>query len=180
MKRMIVVLVTAGLMVAFLSVPAAGGRGPGNSLTALSAAEKAGLLSLREEEKLARDVYLTLAGMWDLPIFDNIAVSEQRHMDAVKALLDKYGLADPATGKGIGEFSDPAFTGLYLALVGAGSESLAGALEVGVAIEVMDIDDITKLLAGVTHTDIANVYTNLRAGSQNHLAAFTAQLDALE
>ena len=39
----------------------------------LSAAEDAEVLYLREEEKLARDVYLTLAESWQLPIFSNIA-----------------------------------------------------------------------------------------------------------
>ena len=34
--------------------------------------------------------------MWGLTIFSNIASSEQKHMDAIKTLLDRYGLDDPA------------------------------------------------------------------------------------
>ena len=40
---------------------------------ALTDDEAAALAYLREEEKLARDVYLTLADTWQLPIFANIA-----------------------------------------------------------------------------------------------------------
>ena len=52
---------------------------------------------IREEEKLARDVYITLGEQWGLPIFASIAESEQRHMDAFGRLIDKYGLEDPVT-----------------------------------------------------------------------------------
>ncbi len=181
MKRTLISLLAVGLLALLASTPAIAGRGGGKSSTALSEAEKAGLLEMREEEKLARDVYLTLGEVWDVPIFDNIAASEQRHMDAVKNLLDKYGLADPAAGKSIGEFTEESgFADLFAQLVEKGNQSLADALEVGVAIEELDIADLTHLLEQVTHTDIANVYNNLLAGSENHLAAFSAQLAALQ
>jgi len=57
----------------------------------LSESEMQGLILMREEEKLARDVYTTLGEKWDLNIFINIAGSEQTHTDAVKYLLDRYG-----------------------------------------------------------------------------------------
>ena len=56
--------------------------------TNLSDIEVEGLLYMREEEKLARDVYLTLYDQWNINIFKNIAASEQTHTDAVKILLD--------------------------------------------------------------------------------------------
>ncbi|HUV93138.1 MAG TPA: DUF2202 domain-containing protein, partial [Anaerolineales bacterium] len=61
----------------------------------LTEVEAEGLIFMREEEKLARDVYLTLYDQWDIPIFQNIARSEQTHTDAIKNLLDTYGLVDP-------------------------------------------------------------------------------------
>jgi hypothetical protein len=63
----------------------------------LSASEVEGIMQMREEEKLARDVYLELYKTWDLPVFYNIAQSEQTHMDAVKTLIEKYNLKDPIT-----------------------------------------------------------------------------------
>jgi hypothetical protein len=77
------------------------------SAATLTKPEIDALLLMREEEKMARDVYLQLNDLWGLPIFQNIESSEQTHMDAVKTLLDRYGLQDPAAGRGEGEFSIP-------------------------------------------------------------------------
>jgi len=73
----------------------------------IGADEIEGLLFMREEEKLARDVYLTLYDQWNLSIFKNIAASESAHMDAILTLLERYGIDDPAAGKDVGEFTNP-------------------------------------------------------------------------
>ena len=72
---------------------------------ALTDEERASLLFMREEEKRARDVYQVLGEKYNLRIFANIAQSEQRHFDAIGTLITRYGLDDPAAGKGIGEFA---------------------------------------------------------------------------
>lgn len=137
--------------------------------------ERAGLIWMREEEKLARDVYQALGTTTSLPIFANIAAAEQTHLDAVGALLDRYGIDDPAAGKAAGEFTDPTFTKLYDDLVAQGRASLTDALTVGATIEELDISD---LQARATDTpDIALVYANLEKGSRNHLRAFATQLE---
>ncbi len=180
MKRLgylaLIVVVIASMSTFTEAAKKRGGGGSG-STPALTDAETAGLLAMREEEKLARDVYLTLGEKWNQLIFDNIAASEQRHMDAVKNLLDKYGLADPAAGNGIGEFTDPVFTELFDQLVAQGNQSVEEAYKVGVAIEELDIDDLKILIAETTKSDIKRVYTNLLNGSYNHLAAFSSMLD---
>ena len=79
------------------------------------------ILLLREEEKLARDVYLTLSWWYDMPVFPNIARSEQQHMNLVALMLDRYDLPDPAEGNGIGEFDDPWVQGLYNDLIALGA-----------------------------------------------------------
>ena len=98
----------------------------------LSPEEAAALLFMREEEKLARDVYNTLYEIWGQPTFTNIAASEQAHMDEIKLLLDRYSLADPALEPG--SFTDPSLQALYDQLVAQGSVSLAEALKVGASI----------------------------------------------
>lgn len=141
----------------------------------LTAGEEAGLLWMREEEKLAGDVYTVLGEQWGTKAFTNIAAAEQTHTDAVKALLDRYEIADPSADKGAGSFTDPAIQELYTSLVEQGSGSLVDALTVGATIEDLDIAD---LQARATDTaDIALVYANLERGSRNHLRAFTKQLD---
>jgi hypothetical protein len=134
------------------------------------------LVYIREEEKLARDVYIFLSNMWGARIFSNISASEQTHMDAIKTLLDRYGIPDPAKGKRQGEFSNPELQALYGQLTEQGSASLVEALKVGVAIEEMDIADLEAGINTTNHKDIKTVYNNLLQGSKKHLAAFQYNL----
>ena len=132
------------------------------------------ILLLREEEKLARDVYFTLGEKWNVPVFKNIAQAEARHMSVMKMLVDRYGLQDPVTDDTVGSFTSPEFTKLYRELVTTGSESLAAAYGVGVKIEKLDIKDLKESLATVQSTDVRRVYQNLLRASENHLRAFSA------
>jgi hypothetical protein len=143
----------------------------------LSAAEIEGILYMREEEKLARDVYLTLYERWGLPIFQNIANSEATHMQAVKTLIDRYNLEDPAAGQDVGVFTNPTLQGLYDQLVEEGSRSLSSALRVGAAIEEIDILDLEERIAQTDRADIQMVYENLTKGSRNHLRSFVSTLE---
>ena len=142
----------------------------------LTEAEAEGLVFMREEEKLARDVYLTLYGQWNIPIFQNIAGSEQTHTDAVKTLLDNYNLVDPVVNDEIGVFTNPDLQSLYDQLVGQGSQSLSDALQVGAVIEEIDILDLEKYIAQTDNTDIQLVYENLMKGSRNHLRSFVSTI----
>ncbi len=142
----------------------------------LSAEEEVGLARMREEEKLARDVYQVLYQKWGHRVFNNIAQSEQRHMDAIKALLNKYNLPDPVTDSSIGVFTSPEMLNLYNSLVEQGRTSLIEALKVGATIEDLDIKDLYEFLEQTDNEDIEIVYQNLAKGSRNHLRAFTTQL----
>lgn len=143
---------------------------------ALDEVEAAGLLFMREEEKLARDVYLALYETWGLPVFQNIAASEQAHMDAVLEQMTRYGLADPAADAAQGQFTNPDLQALYDQLVEQGRRSLAGALKVGAAIEEIDILDLDERMAQTDEAGIQAVYQNLARGSENHLRSFTRTL----
>ena len=142
----------------------------------LSESEVEGLIYMREEEKLARDVYLTLFNQWNVNIFQNIAKSEQTHTDAVKNLLDIYGIIDPVSDDGISIFVNPDLQALYDQLVMQGSQSLGDALKVGTAIEEIDILDLEKYIAQAEHANIQTVYESLLKGSRNHLRAFVSNL----
>jgi hypothetical protein len=129
---------------------------------------------MREEEKLARDVYNALYTTWNIPTFQNIAASEQTHMDQIAALLTRYNLADPAKAPGV--FTDAKLQSLYNQLVVQGKLSLADALKVGGAIEEIDILDLQSRVAATDNADIQQVYNNLMNGSYNHLKAFSRAL----
>ncbi len=146
-------------------------------LADLSDEEIEGILFMREEEKLARDVYQALFDLWGQPVFQNIADSEQAHMDAVKGLIDRYGLDDPVAGNGQGEFTNQDLQALYDELIATGSESLASALRVGAAIEEIDILDLQEHIGETNAADVVHVYENLLRGSRNHLRAFVSTLE---
>ena len=145
--------------------------------TALSDIEAAHLVFMREEEKLARDTYITLGESWGLKVFSNISRSEQTHMDALLTLLNAYGLEDPVVDNAVGSFTNVILAGLYVDLVASGEASLLDALYVGAFIEEVDIRDIEYAIAETTKADIIAVYENLIAGSENHLRAFVGQIE---
>lgn len=153
-----------------------------STATTLTADETATLLFVREEEKLARDVYLTLFNKWGTKTFQNIALnSEQQHMDVMGTLVDTYNLQDPVLTDTIGAFTDPVLLGLYQDLVMRGSTSQNDGLHVGGFIEEFDINDLQEAIdeanAGSKPADIIAAYTNLMCGSRNHLRAFVGQIE---
>ncbi len=146
------------------------------SLTQLEEQE---LLYLREEEKLARDVYAALYASSGLQIFNNISQSEQRHMNAALTLLQNYGLVDPVGSNAAGVFTNTDLQSLHDQLVAQGAASQIAALQVGVLIEETDIADLEAAISNTDKTDVIRVYNNLLKGSLNHLSAFTNNLAAL-
>lgn len=168
----------AGISVTTPAFAKGNGWQSASSYQALSTAERDALLFMREEEKLARDVYITLYEQWKLPVFSNISGSEQRHTDRIKMLLQSYGLADPVVNDTVGAFTETKLATLYAQLVGQGRKSAMDALYVGAFIEETDILDLQKAISDATHPDIINVYSNLMQGSRNHLRAFVSQIES--
>ncbi len=187
MRRLLALTIIAGSILAFAACdktsevsvadPVAQTTAVLSTTTDLTQDEVQSLIHMRQEEKLARDVYLSLYQRWGARIFNNIASSEQRHTNAVKTLLDRYGIPDPITNDSIGFFQDPNLTNLYQTLVDQGSRSLLDALVVGATIEDLDIYDLDEALANIAvNSDVIRVYTHLVHGSENHMRAFYRQI----
>ncbi len=157
------------------------GPGPGTVLTIVpvTVEEAKWLTFMREEEKLARDVYQQLFDKWNLTIFRNIALSEEQHHAAIGTLLSRYSVPDPALNKPAGVYSDSRLTALYSQLMSKGMLSAKDALEVGVLIEKTDIADLETALKATDKLDIKRAYTNLMNGSFNHLEAFETTTEIL-
>lgn len=136
------------------------------------------LAFLREEEKLARDVYLTLYDIWNLPPHGNIASSEQTHMDRVLSVLEAHALPDPVVSDAVGAFENPQLAALYTTLVATGRESTTAALTVGATIEDLDLRDLHDMKLRTTDTLTLDMLASLECGSRNHLRAFYGQLSA--
>ena len=146
----------------------------------LDTVEESDLLVLREEEKLARDVYKVLYDEFNQNIFNNIASSEQTHTDAVLTLIDRYDLTDPVGTNDIGVFEDDVLQSLYDDLVSAGENSLLDALVVGATIEDLDIKDIEEMIDRTDNEDLILVYELLQKGSRNHLRSFISQIEDVD
>ena len=144
---------------------------------ALTNAEVEGLKFMREEEKMARDVYRTLGDRWNLRSFSNINQAEQRHMDQVKTLMQSYGIADPVVSDEVGVFTNPQLAAMYTQLVQRGETSLPEALKVGALIGENDIKDLRDRLNATANPQIKATYGYLLQGSYNHLQAFVRQIE---
>ncbi len=161
----------AGLLAA--AVMSSAGMARPATTAVLSDAQKASLLFMYQEEKVARDVYITLGNLYPAAsTFSNIKLSEQSHIDAVEKLCNKYDVdISQVNENSVGTFVLPELQNLYDILVQQGSVSLLEGLKVGVAIEEKDITDILAAEQGMP-SDVVNVFENLRAASYNHLSAF--------
>ena len=136
------------------------------------------LIFMYEEEKVARDAYDVLGDIWDISIFHNIMNAEVKHMAAIERLLIKYSIEVPDISDEVGVFENEDLQDEYDKLVEKGEASLKDALEVGVAIEVMDIQDLKDRMIDAPD-DILRVYERLLRGSENHLRAFNRQIEQL-
>jgi hypothetical protein len=160
------------------TLPAGAG---GSELTAgsVDTTEADYLAYVREEEKLARDVYITLYQAWGLTVFDNIAASEETHTTTVEDMIEKYRLTDPVADDTVGVFVNPDLASLYTTLVTRGSQNSVEALYVGAAIEELDMIDLQAAIDATYNGDIRQLYENLMRGSRNHLRAYVTRIESL-
>jgi hypothetical protein len=181
---MIKKIAVASLTVALLAtsaVAAKGGKRGGGDTTSSSMTQeqKDTLLFIYQEEKVARDTYITLGNQYpNQKVFGNIQGSEQKHMDSAQTLCEKYGVdisnVDEAD---IGVFVVPLLQELYDTLIAQGYQSELSGLMVGEYVELTDIDDLEHAEIGMP-SDVVNIFENLKAGSYNHLDAFRSAINA--
>lgn len=196
------VVISLALLAITSIASARGGQPNASSMegSALTEGDKAHLIFMREEEKLARDVYLTLGSIYpNSPVFGKIDDSEQKHTMAVKNMIERYGLEDPSTNDNVGVFTGADygwyFTEKYEQLVTRAKVSEFDALYVGAFIEELDMMDITQCptviidtnnevndftQCGSLYTDNPNLqrlYSSLLAGSGNHLNAYVKKIE---
>lgn len=191
MRNKTILMIAVILMMSGSLLPAQGygnGRGGGNgggvSTTCVQLPsqdvdenEKEALVWMREEEKLARDVYLTLYKKWNSNVFINIANSEAQHTEAIRMFLEKYWMPDPVQNYEVGVFTNPDLRNLFESLTAQGEASLLDAFIVGATIEDLDIFDLNEAISETDNDDIKCVYNNLKQGSENHMRSFVRQIE---
>mgnify|MGYP003530464339 CR=1 FL=1 len=117
------------------------------------------LLAALDDEYKARATYRqVLADFGDVRPFSNIVEAEQRHIDALLVLFERYGIEvpeDPWPGQA------PRFS------------SIEEACQAGVQDEIDNAALYDRVLAGTERDDVLATYQNLqRASQENHLPAF--------
>jgi hypothetical protein len=168
------VLLSFGLVGVAVAGPWAPSVGAATVAVAPDQGRDADLAYSREQERMAMDLYTLFGQTYDASVFDRIAAGEQRHFDAVGALLTTYGLTDPAAGLPAGTYANAEVQTLYDQWKAQGLESQDAAFAVGIALEQADIADLERLLARNQDADVQQVFTHLLTASRHHLAAFTS------
>jgi hypothetical protein len=143
----------------------------------VSPSEEKELLYMREEEKMAHDIYSLMYDKWGLRPFYNITGAEERHMAAIKSIIDKYTLADPVKNIKVGVFTNAEINKLYSVLIEQGNKSAIDALKAGAEVEEVDIKDLMQAIKDTDNNDIKFVYNNLLNASGNHLRAFMRNIE---
>ena len=171
-------ILLAGLAAAIVTTSAFAGK-PVSTTVTLTDEQLDTLVFIYQEEKVARDTYITLGDIYsNQTVFANIQESEQEHIDKAEGLCDTYGADTSGINENkVGEFVVPVLQELYDTLIAQGSQSELSALMVGEYVEITDIDDLEHAEIGMP-ADVVDVYENLKAGSYNHLAAFRDAIDA--
>jgi len=134
------------------------------SIWILTETEKTDLINQYGEEKMAKDLYNYAYEKYGIQTFSNIAKSEQRHMDMVWVLLERYNIEKPVDYAADNE--------LYQTLKEKIDKSVKDALEAGVMVEITDIDNIKKDFINTDKEDIKIILSRIWWASFNHLRAF--------
>ena len=120
------------------------------------------LIQMREEERMARDLYAALAELHDQARpMSVITKSEQKHFDSMGTLLERYDVADPSAALAPGTYALPEIQALYDSWYAQGSVSLDAAYQVGIELETRDIADLETAIA-LAPTDVERVLNNRR------------------
>lgn len=131
----------------------------GSNEDQLNAREFADLLAALDDEYKARATYMqVLADFGDVRPFTNIVEAEQRHIEALLRIFERYGLDVPPDPW---PRQVPRFV------------SMSEACRAGVQAEIDNAALYDRVLAGTTRPDLLDTYRNLqRASQENHLPAF--------
>ena len=136
----------------------------------VSEVEKELLINQYWEEKMARDLYAYASEKYpNVNTFGNITKSEQKHMDTLQVLLDRYNIDAPSD---YAKDND-----LYVTLKNKIDISEKDAIEVWIMVETVDIDNITADIKATDNDDFKVILVNIGWASYNHLRGFANALD---
>jgi hypothetical protein len=133
-----------------------------------------GMRFIWEEEKTARDLYVSFYKQTNQSIFANLTRSEQNHMDQVRSIMDRYGVSTPALEREALE--NQTLIQMYTDLLSRGSRSDQDALKAASTFEEISIMDLQKEINATENQEVVAVYQGLLAGSRKHLRSYVSDL----
>lgn len=138
----------------------------------LTEQQRTELAAMAVDEKLNHDLYAEFASMYGLP-FEHLATAEANHLQALRTLMERYGITDPTAGDAAGVFGSASVQGTYKDLLAKGKASEQAALQVAKGLEQQAIARYGDAISGLNAPAAERVYTSLRTAETRHLAAIS-------
>lgn len=135
------------------------------------------IYAVREDEKIARDLYFSFFRNFGLKTFENIGKAEDNHIKATEKLFDYYEIDYPALSAN-GKFEDASRQKLFDSLLLKGTPELE-AFKVMALLEESNIVEYGEVLKSIVNPNIKLVIENLAKASANHFKAAIRQITAL-
>jgi len=148
-----------------------------DSTADLTADEIEFIYAVREDEKVARDLYFSFFGTFGLKPFENIGKAEDNHIKATEKLFDYYEIDYPALSEN-GKFENAIRQKLFDSLLLKGTPELE-AFKVMAMLEESNIVEYGEVLKTIANPNIKIVIENLARASANHFKAAIRQITAL-
>ena len=143
----------------------------------LSSQEIDGMLYLVENEKLLCDYFTVMYEKHKLPLFNQLAMNEQRHLNIISVKIDRYDLENPADQKPAGQFVNPQLQASYDQLIEIGNTGVYSALIAAVQKVERDVVDIPAIISTFEgNDDVVHVISGILLESQDNLDALKAEL----
>ena len=162
------------LMTTVIPVSASDASPGQGGATPLNTREAETLVLMREDEKLARDVYRVLYMYWQQDTWLKAMQQRQARMNSIGLLLEQYDLPDPLPDNRPGSFPSPESGNLYTQLVARGRLSHVDAIDVGIEIEKIDITDLLAALHESHHETLDQAYRTMLDSSRQTLNEMSA------
>ena len=144
-----------------------------DTISVLNDEQKEMLFFIYQEEKMARDVYVTLAKTYkNETMFRVMQIAEDKHLECAKGLCDIYGVDRSSVDEDlIGELESPLLKTLYDVYIEQGKSSLRDAIEIAEFMEDTHKDMVEHASVGMP-SDVVSVYEKLKKGSLNYPDTF--------
>jgi len=146
----------------------------------LSDLEIDGIRFIREEEKASKDYVLSMDILFDENLLDQLYEVERTHYQAGLFAIEKYGLADPTSGKARGNFTSPNIQAFYDTAISDGQGGTSDAIHAAARLQEASYVTITNQLNRVANNrDLRMVYHALATATRNHIRLTISRLDEL-